>query len=231
MSGVESGVNSQARLPVGPTDRVVRCPRPVMAGRRERRRPAEAPPLCETRRWTRLFRKFTGGAWERQASPRGIPLWRHAPRWTRRTWAIHPAALSRLLRGVASRDQPQGNPHYHSGSRRWTQLSLGVGHGSLLLRTLLLIARTFFDAFSRTFSARFGTLFWRILRAGTAQPTNQKGVAGAPPLFGSAWGPSRWSSGRPSHRLGPVVLGSFPSDLAIHGNRTGGRSAGAALTT
>ena len=45
----------------------------------------------------------------------GDPLWRHAPRWTRRTWAIHPAALSRLGRGVASRDQPQGNP----------QLSLG----------------------------------------------------------------------------------------------------------
>ncbi len=36
----------------------------------------------------------------------GCPLWRRAPRWMRRTWAIHPAALSRLLRGVASRDQP-----------------------------------------------------------------------------------------------------------------------------
>ncbi len=71
---VDSVVNSPARLPVGPTDRVVRCPRPVMAGRRERRRPAEAAPLCETRRWTRLFRKFTSGAWERQAPPRGAPL-------------------------------------------------------------------------------------------------------------------------------------------------------------
>ncbi len=45
----------------------------------------------------------------------GCPLWRQVPRWTRRTWAIHPAALSRLLRGVARRDQLQGNP---SGSRR-----------------------------------------------------------------------------------------------------------------
>ena len=44
-----------------------------MAGRRERRRPDEAAPLCETRRWTRLLRKFTGEAWERQASPRGAP--------------------------------------------------------------------------------------------------------------------------------------------------------------
>ena len=123
----------------------------------------------------------------------GEPLWHHAPRWTRRTWAIHPAALSRLLRGVASRDQPQGNP---SGSRRWTLLAPGVGHGSLPC-------------------------------AATAQPTKQKGVAGAPPLFGSAGGPRRWFSGRPSPRLGPRVSGSFPSDLAIHVNRTGGRFAGA----
>ena len=53
-------------------------------------------------------------------APGRAPLWLHAPRWTRRTWAIHPAALSRLLRGVASRDQPPGNP---LGSRRWTRLS------------------------------------------------------------------------------------------------------------
>ena len=52
----------------------------------------------------------------------GCPLWHHAPRWTRRTWAIHPAALSRLLRGVASRDQPQERPRYHSVPRRWTRL-------------------------------------------------------------------------------------------------------------
>ena len=93
-----------------------------MAGRRERRRPAEATPLCETRRWTRLLRKFTGGAWERQAPPRGVPSGATPSRWTRGTWAIHPAALSRLLRGVASRDQPQGNPRCHSGPRRWTRL-------------------------------------------------------------------------------------------------------------
>ena len=122
MSGVESGVNSPAKLPVGPTDRVMSGPRPVRAGRRERRRPAEAPPLCETRRWTRLLRKFTGGAWERQAPPRGAPSGTTPPAERGRTWAIHPAALSRLLRGVASRDQPQERPRYHSVPRRWTRL-------------------------------------------------------------------------------------------------------------
>lgn len=68
----------------------------------------------------------------------GEPLWHHMPRWTRRMWAIHPAARSRLLRGVASRDHPQGNLRFHSGSRRWTRLSLGGGHGSLLLHTVAL---------------------------------------------------------------------------------------------
>ncbi len=115
-------------MTVGPTDRGVKGPRPVRAGRRERRRPDEAMPLCETRRWTRLFRKFTGGAWERQAPPRGNPSGTTPPAGRGRTRAIHPAALSRLLRGVASRDQPQGNP---LGSRRWTRLFPGVGHGSL----------------------------------------------------------------------------------------------------
>ena len=66
--------------------------------------------------------------------------------------------------------------------------------------------------------------------AATAQQTKQKVVAGAPPLFGSAWGPTRWFSGRPAHCLGPVVPGSFPSHLAMHGNRTGSRFAGAHLT-
>ena len=93
-----------------------------MAGRRERRRPAEAAPLCATRRWTRLFRKFTGGAWERQAPPRGAPSGATPPAGRGRTWAIHPAALSRLLRGVASRDQPQEEPRFHSVPRRWTRL-------------------------------------------------------------------------------------------------------------
>ena len=129
----------------------------------------------------------------------GCPLWHHAPRWTRRTWAIHPAALSRLLRGVASRDQPLERLRCAPPPAAGRGLVPGVGHGPLPC-------------------------------AATAQQTKQKGVAGAPPLFGSAWGPTRWFSGRPSPRLGSRVSGSFPSDLAIHVNRTGSWSAGAALT-
>ena len=52
---------------------LVTGPCPVPAGRRERRRPAEAPPLGQLRVWTTLFGPFTVGAWERQAPPRGNP--------------------------------------------------------------------------------------------------------------------------------------------------------------
>ncbi len=48
-------------------------PWPGTAGRRERRRPAEATPRGQLRVWTTLFGPFTGGAWERQAPPRGLP--------------------------------------------------------------------------------------------------------------------------------------------------------------
>ena len=130
----------------------------------------------------------------------GCPLWRPVRRWTRRTGAIHPAALSRLGREVVRRDQPPEEPSFlDSASRRWTRLeSLGVGHGSLPL-------------------------------AATAQQTNQGGIAGAQPPFGSAWGQTRWSFGRPSPRLGTRVPGSFTSARGSHMNRIGGRFAGAAL--
>ena len=55
--------------------------------------------------------------------PGALPLWRQAPRWTRRTWAIHPAALSRLVRGVASRDHPPERLCIRTPSRRWTRLA------------------------------------------------------------------------------------------------------------
>ena len=98
-------------------------PCPVTAGRRERRRPAEALPLGQLRVCTTLFGPFTVAAWERQAPTKGDPLWHQAPRWTRRTWAIHPAALSRLWRGVASRDQPPERLRFAPTSRRCTRLS------------------------------------------------------------------------------------------------------------
>lgn len=71
-----------------------------------------------------------------------------------------------------------------------------------------------------------GSLPW----AATAQQPNQDGIAGAQPSFGSAWGQSRWSCGRPSPRLGTRVPGSFTSNLSLHVNRIGGRFAGAHLT-
>ncbi len=113
-----------------------------------------------------------------------------------------PAALSRLGRGVVSRDQPPEAPSFvDSDFRRWTRLEfLGVGHGSLP---------------------------WPV----TAQQTKQGGVAGAQPPVGSAWGQTRWSFGRPSHRLGPMVPGSFTSHLSMHVNRIGGRFAGAHQST
>ena len=165
-----------------------------------------------------------GSARPRPGAP---PLWRHTPRWTRGKWAIHPVARSRLLRGVASRDQPQGNPPSHSGSRRCTRLSLGVGHGSLLPHTLAPVSRLFKAPVPHLLRRDVAHLFDVCARAGTAQPPNPEGHAGAQPPVASTWGPRRWSAGRPSPRLGTRAPGSFPSDLTIAGNRIGGRVAGA----
>ena len=72
--------------------------------------------------------------------------------------------------------------------------------------------------------------------SGTTPPAERGGprpftrVAGARPHVGSARRQTHWSFGRPPHRLGTMVPGSFTSDLAIHVNRIGGRSAGADLT-
>ena len=188
-----------------------------------------------TRLRLRLFAKRAAGRGPLANSPSGpgsarsrpgaLPLWRHPPRWTWGMWAIHPAARSRLLRGVASRDQPQGNPPWHSGSRRWTRLRLGVGHGSLRRHTVVLISHTFWARVIALVLRDLAHFCDACARAGTAQSTNPGGVAGARPPVASAWGPSRWSSGRPSHRLGTMVPGSFTSHLSIHVNRTGGRGA------
>ena len=69
-----------------------------------------------------------GSARSRPGAP---PLWHHTPRWTRGKWAIHPAARSRLLRGVASRDQPPERLRYAPppaagrglSSRGWSRLA------------------------------------------------------------------------------------------------------------
>ena len=113
------------------TNGALTCRGHFTAERRERRRPAEASPLCQTRRWTRLFRKFTVAARERQAATRGAAPLAPRPPLDAEDLGHSPSALSRLLRGVASRDQPQERPCFASVPRRWTRLFLGVGHGSL----------------------------------------------------------------------------------------------------
>lgn len=110
-------MNSPATLAVCPTDRVVRCPRPVMAGRRERRRPAEATPLCETRRWTRLLRKFTGGAWERQAPPRGAPSGATPPAGRGGPGPFTPLRCHGSCEGSPAVTNPRGTRRVHVAER------------------------------------------------------------------------------------------------------------------
>ena len=102
-------------------------------------RAAGAPPPCRgvaslpSARLNNAFWQIHRRGLGAPGPDQGCPLWLHAPRWTRGTWAIHPAALSRLWRGVASRDQPPEEPSFFdSVFRHWTRLEfLGVGHGSL----------------------------------------------------------------------------------------------------
>ena len=103
------------------------------AGRRERHRPCRGVASGPSARLNNAFWPIHRRGLGAPGPDQGCPLWLHAPRWTRRTWAIHPAALSRLRRGVASRDQPPKEPSFFdSVFRHWTRLEfLGVGHGSL----------------------------------------------------------------------------------------------------
>ena len=101
-------------------------------------RPPGAPPPCRgcasgpSARLDNAFWPIHRRGLGAPGRDQGCPLWLPVPRWTRRTGAIHPAALSRLRRGVASRDQPPEEPSFFdSVFRRWTRLEfLGVGHGS-----------------------------------------------------------------------------------------------------
>ena len=188
------------------------------------RRPPGAPPPCRgcaswpTARLHNAFWPIHRRGLGAPGPDQGCPLWLRAGRWTRRACAIHPAALSRLSRGVASRDQPQERDRFtlpHATERR---LLPGVGPGSLFAHFV-----------GAHWILQFCTLFLRLVAT--------RDSAAGPPVrrrwgwshFGSAWGPSRGLCGRPSHPLGRVMPGSVTSNLAIHVTRTDGRSAGADL--
>ena len=110
-------VNSLATLAVCPTDRGVSCPRPVMAGRRERRRPAEATPLGQLRVWTTLFGPFTSGAWERQAPPRGVPSGATPPAGRGGPGPFTPLRCHGSCKGSPAVTNPRGTRRVHVAER------------------------------------------------------------------------------------------------------------------
>ena len=137
------GLGAKTGTKIGAKNGATRRP-PCRRGSRARPaagsgRAAGAPPPCRgvaslpSARLNNAFWQIHRRGLGAPGPDQGCPLWLHAPRWTRGTWAIHPAALSRLWRGVASRDQPPEAPSFFdSVFRHWTRLEfLGVGHGSL----------------------------------------------------------------------------------------------------
>ena len=176
-------------------------PRQGQAGRRERRHPAEASPLCQVRVWTTLFGKFTVGAWERQAPTRGAPSGSRFPAGRGGPGPFTPLRCPGFGEGSPAVTNPQKRPRF----------------------------------LTRSFATGRGLNFWGLVTAHSRSPRQRsrptrEAFAGARPHVGSAWGQIRWSFGRPSHRLGTMVPGSFTSDRGIHVNRIGGRFAGADLT-
>ena len=72
------------------------------ASTRQDYRPGYADQQAQTRRWTRLFGKFTVGAWERQAPPRGAVPLAHLPAERRGGGPFTP--LRGPVEAVASRE-------------------------------------------------------------------------------------------------------------------------------
>ena len=139
-------------------------PRPVSAGRRERRHPAEAAPLGQVRVWTTLFDQFTVGAWERQAPPRGVPSGTMPPAGRGGPGPFTPLRSPGSCEGSQAVTNPKGTL---LGTR-----VLAAGRGSILG---LVTARSFgtrWHPVSRILGARCGTFFDTFSRAGTAQQTN-----------------------------------------------------------
>lgn len=124
-------------------------PCPVMAGRRERRRPAEAAPRGQLRVWTTLFGPFTVGAWERQAPPRWCPSGVTPPAGRGGRRPFTPLRCPGCCEGSPAVTNPKGTL---LGTR-----VLAAGRGSGLG---LVTARSFctrWHPVSRLLGARYGT--------------------------------------------------------------------------
>ena len=103
---------------------------PGMAGRRERRRPAEALPLAQLRVWTTLFGPFTVAAWERQAPPRGLPSGATPPAERGGPGPFTPLRCPGLCEGSPAVTNPRrgcASLHLPPLDAAWLP---GVGHGS-----------------------------------------------------------------------------------------------------
>ena len=91
--------------------------RPVTAGRRERRRPAEAWPLGQLRVWTTLFGPFTVAAWERQAPTRGAPSGSTPPAGRGGPGPFTPLRCPGLGEGSPAVTNPRGTRRVHVAGR------------------------------------------------------------------------------------------------------------------
>ena len=87
-------------------------PRQSQAGRRERRHPAEASPLCQVRVWTTLFGPFTVAAWERQAPTRGAPSGSRFPAGRGGPGPFTPLRCPGFGEGSPAVTNPQKSPRF-----------------------------------------------------------------------------------------------------------------------
>ena len=146
----------------------------VTAGRRERRRPAEAAPLGQLCVWTTLFGPFTVGAWERQAPPRGIPSGTTPPAGRGGPGPFTPLRCPGFCEGSQAVTNPKGTLIF-------TRV-LAAGRGSVLG---LVTARSFGTRWrpvsrilgargAALFRARYGTCLTRVREPGQrSRPTRE----------------------------------------------------------
>ena len=109
-SKVGAKIGAQRRPPFRRGSRA--RPASGQAGRRERRRQAEASPLCQVRVWTTLFGKFTVAAWERQAPTRGAPSGSRFPAGRGGPGPFTPLRCPGFGEGSPAVTNPQKSPRF-----------------------------------------------------------------------------------------------------------------------